>query len=81
MRVTSKGQVTIPKEVRRRTGIRPGAEVEIEAKGGEVVMTKARRGGRSTPREEDFDAYLEKVTGVMQLGMGTDEFMELMRGE
>lgn len=29
MRITSKGQVTIPKEMRDRTGLLPGAEVEF----------------------------------------------------
>ena len=35
MRVTSKGQVTIPKHIRQRTGILPGTSVAFTEKNGE----------------------------------------------
>ena len=82
MRVTSKGQVTIPKHIRRRAGIHPGTEVEFTDRGGEVVLR--RSGGvtkRANSRDEEFRAYLDRVTGTVDLGMSTDEFMELLRGE
>lgn len=40
-RITSKGQVTIPKEARDALGLRPGAEVEFVIRPGEVVLRKA----------------------------------------
>lgn len=44
MRMTSKGQVTIPLELRERFGLRPGAEVEIVAgEDGAVVRTAVAR--------------------------------------
>jgi AbrB family looped-hinge helix DNA binding protein len=82
MRVTSKGQVTIPKHIRQRTGILPGSEVEFaDPKGGEVLMRKARRSHKRSGRDEEFERYLEKVRGTLNLGMSTDEYMELLRGE
>ena len=36
--VTSKGQVTIPKAVRQRLGIRPGAKVRFEVVGDHVEL-------------------------------------------
>lgn len=49
-RVGSKGQVVIPKELRERAGLHPGAEVEFELDGERVVVARraaARRlGGR-----------------------------------
>jgi AbrB family looped-hinge helix DNA binding protein len=82
MRVTSKGQVTIPKHLRRRAGIRAGSEVDFAQRDGEIVVTKSgpRRPARP-PAAQEFAAYLERVTGVVDLGMSTDEFMELLRGE
>jgi AbrB family looped-hinge helix DNA binding protein len=81
MRVTSKGQVTIPKHIRRRTGIHPGSEVEFAEKEGKIVVMKsAERRGRKRAHDE-FDAYLDRVTGIVDLGMTTDEFMQLLRGE
>jgi AbrB family looped-hinge helix DNA binding protein len=41
-KVYSKGQVTIPKAVREAAGIGIGDRVVIEARGGEVVMHRAR---------------------------------------
>jgi AbrB family looped-hinge helix DNA binding protein len=81
MRVTSKGQVTIPKHLRQRTGIGPGVEVEFAEKGGELVVRKAKRVCRKSGRDEVLEAYFERVGGTLNLGMSTDEYMEFLRGE
>ena len=46
MRVTSKGQVTIPVEIRERLGLLPHSEVEFEVVGNTVRIRKARGEGR-----------------------------------
>ena len=79
MRVTSRGQVTIPKHLRQRSGIHPGAEVDFAERDGDVVVRKAAKGRKRAG--EEFEAYLDRVTGIVDLGMTTDEFMELLRGE
>jgi len=82
MRVTTKGQVTIPKHLRVRSGIRPGTEVDFDGRDGEIVLRKVPpRRRRKATAEEEFAAYLDRVTGIVDLGMSTDAFMELMRGE
>jgi len=49
-RVGAKGQVVIPKDLRERAGLRPGADVEFELNGNRVSITVARHrsglGGR-----------------------------------
>jgi antitoxin PrlF len=49
-RVGAKGQVVIPKDLRERTGLHPGADVEFELDGQRVSIKAARRrpalGGR-----------------------------------
>ncbi len=40
MRVTIKGQITIPKSLRKRYGIHPGTEVEVADSHGEIVVRK-----------------------------------------
>jgi len=42
MRVTSKGQVTIPQEIRERFGFLPESEVEFRVEGNTVRLVKAR---------------------------------------
>lgn len=49
-RIGAKGQVVIPKELRERTGLHPGADVEFELDGQHVSIKAARQrtglGGR-----------------------------------
>jgi len=74
--VTSKGQVTIPKEVRDALNIQPGTRVEIEPSGnGEAVLRKVRP---IEPRPDRFDRAL----GAAEIKWEgtTDEYMELIRG-
>lgn len=41
-KITSKGQVTIPREVRRRLGVRPGDRVEFEDDGNGMKVIAVR---------------------------------------
>ncbi len=47
MQVTSKGQVTIPLEIRSRLGLLPHTQVEFELAGDHARIRKARQGGGS----------------------------------
>jgi len=79
MRVTEKGQVTIPKDIRDRLKIGPGSEVDFVAdeKGARLVVLS---GGIDAPGE-DFAAWLKQMRGTFDTGdMATDEFMEWLRG-
>ena len=81
MRVTSKGQVTIPKQIRRRHGIRPGSEVEFV---GDVAVTFSSGRPRQTADWSDArnsPVYLDRVTGIVDIGMTTDDSWQLLRGE
>ncbi|HMM80471.1 MAG TPA: AbrB/MazE/SpoVT family DNA-binding domain-containing protein [Pyrinomonadaceae bacterium] len=77
MRVTSKGQVTIPIEVRTKLGIRPGTEVDFVIKGDYARLVKAKRKPGERTRGEEIVAHLKgRGTGTMT----TDQIMRLMRG-
>ena len=72
--LTTKGQVTIPKEVRDLLGLKPGSRVEFKlASDGNVVVT--REDGKRP--ESRFD----KLRGAAGPGPSTDEIMALLRGE
>jgi AbrB family looped-hinge helix DNA binding protein len=74
MRLTSKGQVTIPQEIRERLGLLPYTEVEFEIEGDAVRVRKARR---SRARGREIVAHLR---GRATSGLTTDEIMALTRG-
>ena len=80
-RVTAKGQVTIPKPIRDRKGITEGTRLEVTESGEEIVLRKLGRARKNRGRDEEFDAYIKRVRGTMDIGMSTDEYMELLRGE
>jgi AbrB family looped-hinge helix DNA binding protein len=75
MRITSKGQVTIPIEIRERLGLLPHTEVRFEVEGNAVRILRAKSpGGRG-------QKLLERMRGRATSGMSTEEIMALTRGE
>jgi AbrB family looped-hinge helix DNA binding protein len=76
MKITSKGQVTVPQHIRERLGLLPNTDVDWELKDGAAVLTKARRGDRRRGR-----ALIEHMRGRGTIRMSTDEIMALTRGE
>ena len=77
MRITSKGQVTIPVEIRERLGLLPNSEVEFAVEGNAVRIRKAR-GGRKGARGR---SVVEHLRGKATSGMTTDQIIALTRGE
>jgi AbrB family looped-hinge helix DNA binding protein len=75
MKITTKGQVTIPADVRERLGLLPNTEVEIVVEGGQAVLRKLRRSRR---RGAKVVAHLR---GRSTVPMSTDEILALTRGE
>ncbi|WP_274560175.1 AbrB/MazE/SpoVT family DNA-binding domain-containing protein [Streptomyces spiramyceticus] len=75
MRVNSKGQVTIPAELREQIGIRPGDEVDVVAEGGALRIV--RREGSTTRGQRTT----RRLRGTATTALSTDELMELLRGE
>ena len=80
MRVTRKGQVTIPKHIRDRTGIHPGTEVDFVVEGGVVRLVKAECATGSKGRGEQFVRHLRQVAGTARrTGLTSDEIMDMTR--
>ena len=75
MRITSKGQVTIPAEIREKAGLLPDTEVEFD--GEAVRIVKARVPGRESRGER----ALRLLRGRATAGLTADEIMTLTRGE
>jgi AbrB family looped-hinge helix DNA binding protein len=78
MRITTKGQVTIPQEIRDELGLLPNTEVTFDIVDGEARLRKARRSGKLS-RGDRVVAHLRRVEPSNKLT--TDEIMALMRGK
>lgn len=81
MRVTSKGQVTIPKAIRDRAGISAGSEVEFRVDGDAVVVERVR--GRKRPGMSRGEKAVQALSGTRTRNreLSTDELMKLLRGD
>lgn len=78
MRITSKGQVTIPQAVRERTGLLPNTDVEFVVDGEDVRIVKAVSGSRPS-RGTAAVRRLRWAGG--RIHMTTNDIMALTRGE
>ncbi len=76
MRITSKGQVTIPVEIRERLGLLPDSEVEFAVEGNAVRIRKTR----SRQKRGRGRSIVERLRGKATGRMTTDQIMALTRG-
>jgi len=78
VQITSKGQVTIPQEIRNRLGLLPHTKVAFELAGDHARIRKA---GREAGESARGRLALEAIRGSAEVRMNTDEIMALTRGE
>jgi AbrB family looped-hinge helix DNA binding protein len=74
MRVTSKGQVTIPIEIRQKLRIGPETEVEFDLVG-QTIRIRKQAGGKSRGQ-----MLVDRLRGKATRRMTTDQIMALTRG-
>jgi len=73
VRVTSKGQVTIPQKVRRQLGIAPGSEVDFELDNDGARLIRVDDG--------EGEAIAGRMRGRATVAMSTEGIMALTRGD
>ena len=78
MHITSKGQVTIPQEIRNRLGLLPHTKVEFELAGDHARIRKARGPSGESIRGR---LALDALRGTADVRMSTDEILALIRGK
>ena len=69
--ISAKGQITVPKAVRDKLGLRPGARVEFELTPDGALLRKGRRGGVRA---------VDRVLGILKRDVSTDALITEMRG-
>lgn len=77
MRLTSKGQVTIPQNIRELAGLKPYDEVEFEYRNKQIIVKPVQR--TTTPAEEAI--ALLRGSASSKIGLSADEWLEMTRGE
>ncbi len=71
-KITSKGQITIPKKVRERLGVQPGEDLRFEEKNGVFYIKK-------TLKKSPFDKWVGRLKA--KKGQKTDEIINTLRGK
>lgn len=74
MKLTVKGQVTIPKKYRQQYGLAPHTEVVFEEAQGGVLIRSAR-----TDRTDRIRVALKEMRGIADAGMLTDDILSMTR--
>ncbi len=74
MRVTTKGQVTIPQDIRDKLGITPATEVDFIDEKGRIFLVKRKEKKAATHK-------FSRLRGLATVKMTTDEIMALTRSE
>jgi len=75
MRITAKGQVTIPRKLREELGLLPETEVEFERAGDSVRIRKVRN------RSQRGRTIVAHLRGRASVRLSTEQIMALTRGE
>jgi AbrB family looped-hinge helix DNA binding protein len=76
MRITSKGQITIPIEVREKRGLLPSTEVEFQIQGNTVRLKKTAGSSSKRPRNQ-----IHRMRKKATVEMTTDEILAFTRGQ
>ncbi|HEX9781498.1 MAG TPA: AbrB/MazE/SpoVT family DNA-binding domain-containing protein [Opitutaceae bacterium] len=76
MKLTSKGQVTIPQALREQFGLHPDTEVTFEATPDGVLIKRA-----AAARRRQLEAGLRRARGSSTTRRSTQEIMNLTRGD
>ena len=69
--ISAKGQITVPKAVRDKLGLRPGTQVEVELTAEGALLRKGHRGGVRA---------VDRVLGILKREASTDLLIDDMRG-
>ncbi|HLG48194.1 MAG TPA: AbrB/MazE/SpoVT family DNA-binding domain-containing protein [Reyranella sp.] len=78
MRITSKGQVTIPQDIRERAGLLPHTEVEFIYDGKVVKIVRADR--RTKKKTSRGARLVEHMRGRGTVKLTTDQITAMTRG-
>jgi AbrB family looped-hinge helix DNA binding protein len=70
-KVTSKGQITLPKKVREKLGVHPGEDVGFEEKNGLIYISK-------TVKKSPFDKWVGRLKQLE--GQQSDDLVKELRG-
>ena len=79
MRVTTKGQVTIPKDIRDRLGIKPGSEVEFVPRANGKVELLRTGGVEDRQRLKALQDWFGRLEGTGDSGLSAEDVMAMTR--
>ena len=81
MRVTSKGQVTIPRDLRELVGIEPNSEVVFTIENGKLTVAPKNDPHRQQERDrlDNFLATLQRLEGTGDQSIDSDALMSMTR--
>ena len=80
MRITSKGQVTIPKAVREKLGVGPGSDIGFREEGEKIVLVPTENSKEGNAGRKLVQHLQEMGRKAKRIPMTSEKLMELTRG-
>ncbi|WP_233154237.1 AbrB/MazE/SpoVT family DNA-binding domain-containing protein, partial [Scytonema sp. HK-05] len=74
MQINAEGQITIPPDIREQLGLLSGTEIQLEVMGDTLVL-------RKKPPSERGSSLIQMMRGKATSNLGTDEILQLTRGD
>ncbi len=75
MRITEKGQITIPQEIREKYGFLPESEIQFVEEKGAVYLSKVPE------KKSRGKKLIEQMRNKATVKLSTEQIMKLTRGE
>lgn len=70
MRMTERGQITVPKRLRQKYGLNQHVDVEVVERDGKLLILKGQNGA----------SPVDQAYGMLKAGESTDEYIKAIRG-
>jgi antitoxin PrlF len=79
-KLTARGQISVPAEIRRRLGIGPGSVLEWEEEGGKIVVRRAGKYTFDDIHKAIFGSRKPKARSVEEMKEGIGRYIEERHG-
>lgn len=77
MKINARGQISIPSELRKKLGLKPGMEIEMEIVAQGLLIHKKNQ----QDQQDKVRSLIERMSGQGDIDLSTNQILQMTRGE